>query len=130
MAEDRKENEMLTLSRIDYLRGLNGADSVLISLGDAILQGSMCKEFQIEGNTEYDTGIMNYGLYQLDNYNSGGVALYLVNYNGAKIVASFGSSFGAAISEGALSLYKKEGNGNIYIRNNLNDAILVGFRRV
>lgn len=127
---DRKENEMLTLSRIDYLRGLNGADSVLISLEDAILQGSMCKEFHIEGNTEYDTGIMNYGLYQLDNYNSGGVALYLVNYNGAKIVASLGSSFGAAISEGALSLYKKEGNGNIYIRNNLNDAILVGFRRV
>ena len=130
MEKDVRENEMTPVNSVDYVRGLKGKDSVLITLGN---MASIIKETQgltIEPNYEYDTGIDNYGIYQLDDYSSGGCAIFLVNYSKTLIIASMGTSFGTVIGEGCLSLYKKESNGNIFIRNNLSRQISIGFKRI
>ena len=43
MAEDIKENEMTSVSSVDYVRGLKGKDSVLIALKELLSEVLMCK---------------------------------------------------------------------------------------
>lgn len=130
MADDIQENEMTPVDSVDYVRGLKGKDSILISISN---MASIIKNTQllnIESNSEYDTGVSNYGIYQLDNYTAGGSAVFLVNNYNTLIIASVGAPFGTAIGEGSLSLYKKENNGNIFIRNNTAFQVSIGFKRV
>lgn len=128
--QDVFENQMKLVDNVDYLRGMAGKDSVLISPKIAALQMQDTQNIVLNANTEYDTGISSYGLYQLENYNNGGCALFIISHINSKIVSSIGASFGTVSGEGILSLYRKESNGNIFIRNNTEGKSNIGFRKI
>lgn len=127
---DLRENEMTIVDSVDYVRGIQGSNGVLISHQDIASQVKDVQAFRIPPNEEYDTGISNYGLYQLDNYKNGGCALFIVSHNASFLISAIGSSFGTVEGEGSLALYKKESNGNIFIRNNTDVDLFGGFKRV
>lgn len=62
MAEqDVKENEMTTVSSVDYVRGLKGKDSVLIAPGNLL---SALFQYRGDVSENYDNFIEN-GIYQI-----------------------------------------------------------------
>lgn len=62
MAEqDVKENEMTTVSSVDYVRGLKGKDSVLIAPGNLL---SALFQYRGDVSENYDNFINN-GIYQI-----------------------------------------------------------------
>ena len=61
MAEDIKENEMTTVSSVDYVRGLKGKDSVLIAPGNLL---SALFQYRGDVSENYDNFINN-GIYQI-----------------------------------------------------------------
>lgn len=75
MAEDIKENEMTSVSSVDYVRGLKGKDSVLIALKELLSEVLMCK-----GTLAYTDAE------GLDNLTTPGTY-----FHGSKIVGTIGS---------------------------------------
>ncbi|MGZ2600226.1 hypothetical protein [Bacteroides fragilis] len=100
-----------------------------ISFKDLIEAGTLCYKYNLEPNQEIEIHNLDYGLYQLDDYNSGLIALYIVGHYQTKVIASIGT-FGTNPDFGGLSLYKKIPNGPLFCKNGTGTGHSIGFKRL
>lgn len=128
---DLKEIELPIADDCGWVRVLDAAGNPMrISKADFILNSNMAHKFILQPGEELQIYDSSYCIVQIDDYNSGGVGLYIISHYETKIISNLGSSFGITPGIGSLSVFKKEPNGPLFICNNTVDTRSVGFKRL
>lgn len=109
MIEKIKENEMTSVSSVDYVRGLKGEDSVLITLSSLMTQiGILHTSFSLSPGGQYELP-----------YKSGLIMIQNSNRSHEKAVATlYGSGNGTVIVPSSTIQFFSEEIGKVCVFNN------------
>lgn len=129
MADDIKENEMTSVSSVDYVRGLKGKDSVLITPSSLMTQrGILHTSFSLSPGEQYELP-----------YGSGLIMIQNASYTLGKALAIlFGTGSGNVITpndsinffsevENKICVIKSGSSAKYVIKNTNNIAQIVAF---
>lgn len=120
MAEDIKENEMTSVSGVDYVRGLRGNDSVLIALNNLFANYGFVRVNQrFDAGEEKEINFKNGGIVTIRvSSHSHSIGMAVINSDlSANVLSELpNGNFGGKV-EGKICIYRKESNGNLYIYN-------------
>lgn len=120
MASDIKENEMTSVSGVDYVRGLRGNDSVLIALNKLFANYGFIRVNQSFGaGEEKEINFKTGGIVtiRVSSYRHA-VGMAVINSDlSANVLSELpNGNFGGKV-EGKICIYRKEISGNLYIYN-------------
>ena len=109
MAGDIKENEMTPVSSVDYVRGLKGKDSVLITPSSLMTQrGILHTSLSLSPGEQYELP-----------YNSGLIMIQNASLSHEKVVATLcGSGSGTVIVPSSTIQFFSEEIGKVCVFNN------------
>ena len=121
MAEqDIKENEMTSVSSVDYVRGLRGKDSVLIALNDVFVNCGIIRVNQrFDAGEEKEINFKHGGIVIIKiSSHSHSIGMAVINGDlSAEVLSELPSgNFGSKVDY-KICIYRKEIGGNIYIYN-------------
>lgn len=120
MAEDIREDQMTSVSSVDYVRGLKGKDSVLITPDNLFANYGIIRVNQrFDAGEEKGIDFKNGGIVMIKvSSNSNFIGLSVINgHLGVKVLSELpDGNFGSKV-EGKICIYRKEVGGNLYIYN-------------
>ena len=129
MIEKIKENEMTSVSSVDYVRGLKGEDSVLITLSSLMTQiGILHKSLSLSPGEQYELPYGS-GLIMIQNASISygkAVATILGDGTGIVIAEAGGINFFSEV-EDRICVFSNKAGAKYVIKNTKNIAQIVAF---